>query len=374
MSTLKLVNLQHQSSNTPALVLDANNLVTVTGNLNVSNSLVVTGNTIHVGSTTFTGDIVPATSFIRNHIINGDMRIDQRYAGVANTPGATAYVIDRWKYGTSTASKITIQQSTVAPPGFSNSAKISVASAYTAAASDYFVLQQIIEGLNISDLAWGTYAAKTVTLSFWVQSSIAGTYFGCLQNSTPDRSYVYTYTINSAGTWEYKTITIPGCTDSSWTTLALDFDLGSGSTWQNAAGSWVSSNKFSNASQVNFVGTAGATFYITGVQLEVGTKATPYELQIYSDQLAQCQRYYFKKNNSGMRMFSSASNGYRQAFICFPVTMRATPTVSNLSATGTGSGTIASFQTTSQVGGAEVNVGNTTDVLDWNTADFAAEL
>ena len=120
---------------------------------------------------TAVGTVAMASSFKRNRIINGNMLIDQRNAGAAVTPTGITYTLDRWRYATSTASKLTFQQSTTAPAGFNSSTKISVASAYTAAAADYFVYQQPIEGFNIADLGFGTASAKTVTLSFWVQSS-----------------------------------------------------------------------------------------------------------------------------------------------------------------------------------------------------------
>jgi hypothetical protein len=241
-------------------------------------------------------NMTPYTGF-KNRIINGAMVIDQRNAGASVTPTGIAFSLDRWKYQTSQSSKLSFQQDTTAPAGFKNSLKISVASAFTAGAADYFVLQQPIEGFNCSDLSFGSASASTVTLSFWVRSSLTGTYSGCLQNATPDRSYVFTYTINSANTWEQKTITITGDQSGTWSTgnttgIVVDFDLGSGSNYQNSAGSWVASNKFTNASQANFVGTAGATFYITGVQLEKGSTATSFDYRPYGTELALCQRYY----------------------------------------------------------------------------------
>jgi hypothetical protein len=272
----------------------------------------------------------------RNRIINGNMAVDQRNAGAAVTPTGSGYILDRWKYATSQASKLTFQQSATAPSGFNNSTKISVASAYTASASDYFVYQQIIEGYNVADLNFGTASAKTVTLSFWVQSSLTGTYSGCLQNGTPDRSYVFTYSIASANTWTQISITIAGDTTGTWNTtngngLTVDFDLGSGSNYQNAAGSWVADNKFTNSAQANFVGTASATFYITGVQLEVGSVATPFEYNKYSDQLAQCQRYCYVSYSGTIytphAYGYSVTSTYTRIGFQPPVTMRAAPSL-----------------------------------------------
>lgn len=257
--------------------------------------------TTGLGTISAAGTVVMGSSFLRNRIINGAMILDQRNSGAAVTPTAPAYTLDRWQYQTNTASKITLQQSTDAPAGFTNSIKISVASAYTAGTTDYFVLQQIIEGYNTYDLSFGSASAKTVTISFWVKSSLTGTYSGCIQNGTPDRSYVYTYSISSANTWEYKTVTIPGDTTGTWNKtngngITLDFDLGSGSNWQNAAGSWAAANKFSNSSQANFVGTAGAIMYFSGVQFEVGSVATQFERRQYMQELVLAQRYYVGAN------------------------------------------------------------------------------
>jgi hypothetical protein len=292
------------------------------------------------GNVSTTGTAVMGSSFLRNRLINGDMRVDQRNAGAAVTPTVAAYVLDRWVYQTSTASKLTIQQVSTAPTGFVNSTKISVASAYTASAANYFVYQQSIEGFNVSDFGFGSATAKTVTLSFWVQSSLTGTYSGCLQNATNDRSYVFTYSISVANTWTQISITIAGDTTGTWATgntigITVDFDLGSGSNWQNAAGSWVAGNKFSNSAQANFVGTAAATFYVTGVQLEVGSIATPFERQIYNNQLAQCQRYYI----AGTSIWVGSSAARSTAFTG---PMRASPTIS-----GGGTGFTIASQTAS---------------------------
>ena len=350
---------------------------------NVTGNLTIAG-TMTAANANVTGTVVMSSSFKRNRIINGNMVIDQRNAGAtANGSGGTkTYPVDRfYSQLYNTTGNTTGQQSSTAPSGFTNSMKISVQTADTSVgATDQVWYGQDIEGFNVSDFGFGASGAATITLSFWVYSNVTGTYCVTFKNSAENRGYTAEYTISASNTWEKKIITLAGDTTGTWLTtngagLKVWFVLMAGSSQQTTANTWnAASGSIATSNQVNFMSSTSNAWYITGVQLEVGTKATPYEMQIYSDQLAQCQRYYFKKNNSGMRMFSSASNGYREAFICFPVTMRATPTVSNLSATGTGSGTIASFQTTSQVGGAEVNVGNTTDVLDWNTADFAAEL
>ena len=275
----------------------------------------------------------------RNRIINGDMRIDQRNAGAqitaANLTTAT-YMVDRWRYGGSQTLKFTAQQNAgaVTPPiGFTNYLGMTVASAYSVVASDYFFVDQLIEGFNTSDLAWGTANAKAVTLSFQVYSSLTGTFGGAIRNGAVNRSYPFSYTISSANTWTSVTITISGDTSGTWatnntTSLDISFGLGAGSTLSGTAGAWAASNYVSATGAVSVVGTASATFYITGVQLEVGTVATPFERQIYSTQLAQCQRYAYKSIGSTgtycyFPAFGAADATTTAQFVeMFPVPMR----------------------------------------------------
>ena len=268
----------------------------------------------------------------RNKIINGAMVIDQRNAGASTTPTTSGtYTLDRWRVTLSVASKFSIQQSTTAPTGFNFSTLITSASAYSVGASEQFALTQFIEGYNTSDLMWGTSDAKTVTLSFWVLSSLTGT-FGCvLKNNANDRSYPFTYTISSANTWEYETITIAGDTSGTWVGatndigLRVQFSLGTGSTLSTTAGAWASGNYSSATGAVSVVGTNGATFYITGVQLEAGTTASPFEYRQYGTELALCQRYYQQVTN-GFVAFRGDSSGL---FSFNPyVSMRTVPTSS----------------------------------------------
>lgn len=243
----------------------------------------------------------------RNRIINGDMRIDQRNAGASVTPIGGQYVIDRWRSESSsgTGGAYSIQRSAVAPAGFNNSALMTVTTADTSIASrDYYDFQQFIEGFNVADLGWGTASAQTITISFWVRSSITGTFAGSVGNGAANRSYVFTYTINAANTFEYKTVTIPGDTTGAWLTgngrgILLTFDLGNGSSYQASAGSWVGQYAVGTASSVKLIANAGATFYITGVQLEAGTVATPFERRDYGRELMMCQRYFEKSFPQG---------------------------------------------------------------------------
>jgi len=235
----------------------------------------------------------------RNRIINGAMVIDQRNAGASVTPTDGQYSVDRWKTSLNVASKFSLQQSTTAPAGFINSLLATSLSSYSIGAGEVTGVQQLFEGLNVADLAWGTASAATVTLSFWVRSSLTGTFGGSLRNSAANRSYPFSYTISSANTWEQKSVTIAGDTSGTWLTtngigIQLYFSLGAGSTFSSTAGSWQSGNYISTTGAVSVVGTNGATFYITGVQLEKGTVATPFEFRSFGQELALCQRYFEK--------------------------------------------------------------------------------
>lgn len=248
---------------------------------------------------------------LKNRIINGAMVIDQRNAGASvSTTGiaAAGYTVDRWAYFVSVASKFTVQQNaaSVTPPaGFTNYLGATSSSAYSIGAGDYFGLQQAIEGFNISDLAWGTANAKTVTLSFWVYSSLTGTFSGSLRNPTAyNRSYIFSYSIPVANTWTQISVTIVGDTTGTWVTnsnagILLFFSLGSGSTYSGTAGSWTSGNLVTTTGATSVVGTNGATFYITGVQLEIGSTATPFERRLYNQELINCQRYYETNFDNG---------------------------------------------------------------------------
>jgi len=228
----------------------------------------------------------------KNRIINGAMVIDQRNAGASITQGTTGtqYSVDRWGIYGNVASKFTAQQSTTAPAGFINSLLITSSSAYSIAAGDNFLLYQKIEGLNTTDLAWGTASASSVTLSFWVRSSLTGTFGGSIQNSAQNYCYPFSYTISSANTWEQKTITITGPTSGTWLTtngigVGVQFGIGVGSTYSGTAGSWAATTYISATGATSIIGTSGATWYVTGVQLEKGSTATSFDYRPYGTEL-----------------------------------------------------------------------------------------
>jgi len=276
----------------------------------------------------------------RNRIINGAMVIDQRNAGASVTPTGNGYTLDRWRAEISASSKFSVQQNagSVTPPtGFTKYLGITSLSAYSVSSSDYFLIKQAIEGNNIADLGWGAAGASTVTLSFKVYSSLTGTFGGALQNADASRSYPFTYTISSANTWTSISITIAGDTTGTWQTgtsagIIVYYGLGVGSTYSGTAGAWASANYVSATGATSVVGTNGATFYITGVQLEAGTTASPFEYRQYGTELNLCQRYYYANTLTNYPAFHYASSAYTA--IVLPVTMRTTPTL-----TSTGQGT-----------------------------------
>jgi hypothetical protein len=276
----------------------------------------------------------------KNRLINGAMVIDQRNAGASVTPTSDdTYTLDRWKTRLSNASKFSVQQQTsVVPVGFTNALKVTSLAATSLGASDYYLVQQQIEGFNVADLGWGTANAKTVTISAWVYSSLTGTFGGVITNSSFARSYPFSYTISSANTWTQISVTIAGDTSGTWLTtngvgMQVVFSLGMGSTYSGTAGAWVSATLLSVTGATSVVGTNGATFYITGVQLEKGSTATSFDYRPYSAELAMCQRYY--ETTARFQSGVAGSGGTNYATMVFKVTKRATPTVS-----GSGTGTI----------------------------------
>jgi len=320
------------TAGTQAVLVDASQNTTLTGNLNA-----------------------PNTFGFKNRIINGGMVIDQRNAGASVTQdtSGTQYCLDRWNiYGT-VASKFTVQQTpsatetgyaTRVAAGFTNYLAITSASAYSVSASDVFQLQQMIEGFNTSDLAWGTASAKTVTLSFLVYSSLTGTFGGSLVNSAANYSYPFTYSIPVANTWTSISVTVAGPTAGTWIGatngigIRVYFGLGVGSTNSGTAGSWSANLYRSATGAVSVVGTSGATFYITGVQLEKGSTATSFDYRPYATEFIYCQRYYEVGEST---FYGPAGTNYFP--IPFAVYKAISPTVTR---TGVGSITGATAGTT----------------------------
>jgi hypothetical protein len=287
--------------------------------------------------------LAPASAVFRNRIINGAMVIDQRNAGasVTNSAATTTYTLDRYGiYGTA-ASKFTCQQNagSVTPPvGFSNYMGFTSLSNNSPAATDEYIFNQRIEGFNTSDLAWGTANAKTITISAWVYSSLTGTFSGALANSASNRFYPFSYSIPTANTWTNISVTIAGDTTGTWvgatngTGINVKFNLGTGSTYLGTANAWTSTFANGVTGSVNVLGTNGATFYITGVQLEVGTNATSFDYRPYGTELALCQRYYYASNSGGVTNGTPSFYSYGVntnsigGVFKHPVSMRAAPT------------------------------------------------
>jgi len=301
-------------------------------------------------------------STMKNRIINGDMRIDQRNVGAASpipvSIGA-GYLVDRWRYASVAVGKFTAQQNqgSVTPPtGFTNYLGLTSSAATSLGATDYYLIGQPIEGYNIADLGWGTANAKTVTLSFQVYSSLTGTFGGALQNGAGNRSYPFTYSIPTANTWTTISVTIAGDTSGTWYKdnslgIYVWFGLGVGSTYSGTAGSWSTSTVYTATGATSVVGTSGATFYFTGVQLEVGSSATGFQYRQITDEYVLCKRYYNKSYDltvapgtasilgcTAMRTFGYYPT-YYSGTIYFGAPMRASPTMTAYNPVSGASGT-----------------------------------
>lgn len=296
------------------------------------------GNTASINGATPTNDNLMG----RNRVINGAMEIDQRNAGAAVTVGGS-YPVDRFQMTNTSDGAFSAQQDSSAPAGFVNSLKVTTTTADgTLTTTQRLTVRHIIEGTNIRDLAWGSASAKTITISFWVRSSLTGTFGGSLQNGAGNSSYPFTYSISSADTWEQKSVTITGDTSGTWLTttgrgILVFFGLGAGPDISGTAGAWAGASYTSATGAVSVIGTLNATWYITGVQLEAGSVATSFERRSYGQELALCQRYYYKigpaATGSRVGVGYAASTTLSDTLFVFPVTMRSAPTA--LEQTGT---------------------------------------
>jgi hypothetical protein len=302
---------------------------------------------------TFPNSSTQAVGFygFKNRIINGAMVISQRGTSFSYNNN-TAYCLDRYqvRYGSSggTAGTATVTQSSSAPVGFVNSLLLTVGTARTNTSGDRFNIEQSIEGFNIADLGWGTANAKPITLSFWVNSSVTGTYGICFSNFS--YGYAVNYSIPVANTWTQISVSIAGPTVGTWNTtnsagFLVSFDLGMGSDVRESTGSWQAGTFLGANGSTNLVANAGATFYITGVQLEAGSTATSFDYRPYGTELALCQRYYTtlpSQNGTatGTGRTLGTCNGSNTAIagnLFFPVSMRTAPTITiygNASTTG----------------------------------------
>ena len=359
-----------QTNGTTAISIDASQAVTFAGAVSLSGNQTTTGNLTVNGNTTL-GDASTDTVLMtgapsiggaglgmgmgfRNRIINGAMVIDQRNAGASVTPTDGGFDVDRWRFQLSQSSKLSAQQNagSVTPPaGFKNYLGITSLSAYSSVSTDYFWVAQFIEGFNTADLGFGSSSASTVTVSFWVRSSLTGAFSGALVNADSNRSYPFSYTISAANTWEQKSVSIAGDQSGTWVGatsgngLGVYFNLGTGSNRQGTANAWAAADYRGGVTgSVSVVGTNGATFYITGVQLEKGSTATAFDYRPYGTELALCQRYYQQIGKSNNVSYQPYTTGVvtltTVAFMLMslPVVMRATPTFTFNGATNTFTG------------------------------------
>lgn len=283
--------------------------------------------TTALGTISTPGTVQMGSSFLRNRIINGDMRIDQRNAGAAvnGNGGTQTFPVDRfYSQIYNTTGNTTGQQSSVAPADFTNSLKISVQTADSSLGStDAVWYGQNIEGYNVADLNLGSATnARSFTLSFWVYSNVTGTYCICIKNSAENRAYVAEYTINASTTWEKKSITISGDTTGTWLTtngtgMKVWFALMAGSSYQTTPNVWSAGTGgvFATSNQVNLLSSLSNYWQVTGVQLEVGSVATPFERRQYGQELALCQRYFQSTFNAGVAPAQNVSS----SMVCFPV-------------------------------------------------------
>lgn len=289
--------------------------------------------------------IASGLSHFRNRIINGDMRINQRANTSYSINSGNIYTLDRWEGVESHANSVfAVQQSSDVPTGsgFSNSAIVTITTAGTTGPNDISIFRQQIEGFNVADFDFGTASAKTISLSFWVKSSVTGTYALAVSNSANNRHYIRHYTINSANTWEYKTLTIPGDTTGTWLKtndvgLRLKFTLAAGTNYRGTVDTWNAADVIGTSSAVNLASTLNATWQVTGVQLEQGSYATTFERRPYGMELALCQRYYYRFNSGGNPSLfaitaSMASDTSQLCYIKTPVPMRTSPTCSSSAA------------------------------------------
>ena len=341
----------------------------------------------------------------RNRIINGAMVIDQRNAGasVSVNPSNTLYMcVDRWygyAYPSGTTGAYTLQQKSDTPPAnFSNYLRATVTTARTLTSTDYFAIEQRIEGYNIADLACGTSNAKSFTVSFWVRSNLIGQYSVSSYGSSAGLPIAYT--INQANTWEYKTLTFPSVTSATFSAssttngqgMVLVWALGMPSSYSGASGT-LGSNFWAATGNVNLMATVGNTIDITGVQLEAGTTASPFEYRQYGTELALCQRYYCKSYQQSVAPATSTTLGVTGViastasllvggFNTWPVTMRTTPTVTIYSQIGTSgklsapgavdTGTTVISETPSEKGAVGINSAGGFTIGSWYYGHFVA--
>ena len=300
----------------------------------------------------------------KNFIINGDFQIWQR-ATAATAASNTYSTVDRWALSESTDGAYTSERSTDTPTGTGYSLKLQVTTADTSiAAAQYSYILHEIEAQNLQSLQYGTSSAKTLTLSFWVKSNKTGTYTIVIVKRDSTAYFIpVEYTISSANTWEKKEITItPTAGSTSLITasagaiandnghgIQLGFGLAWGSNYHGTSNTWSASTHYGTSNQVNWMDSTSNNFYLSQVQLEIGETATPFEHRSYADELIRCQRYYQSMDYTFDYGTTSANIFYYTNF-SFPITMRATPTMT-ASAYGSNTGNATTQYSTTSVNG-----------------------
>ena len=373
--------LQLQTAGTTALTISSAQAISLTNALPIASG--GTGSTTLAGANiattnSSTQSITSINTFgFKNRIINGGQTINQR--GFSGTVASSSYTLDRFLIDTNLSSQVSVSQSTDAPTGFINSALITSLSAHSLGATDFCAYEQRIEAYNIYDFGWGTANAKTVTLSFWVKSSLSGTFGICLQGG---QYYPVTYSIPTANTWTYVTVTIVGSTSGSWGTttstgVAILFGLGVGSTYSGTSGAWTNSLAIGATGATSVISTNGATWQISGVQLEVGTQATSFDFRDYGRELILCQRYYFSFNlpvdtNTAYPAVVYANPIVLLQPLPFTNNFRATPTVT--ATIGTANPTFRQYDGTNPqsptVTGLSLSLRNTSAPFIWGELQY----
>ena len=298
-----------------------------------------------VAATSFSGsgeNLTRTTPYShRNIIINGKADVFQRVLGgsqISCNAGSNFYCMDRWyARGESSLGVFSLIQQDISSEGIGapHAIRVNVTTNVTPASGDVYKIAQRIEGKNIGHLSFGTSGARTITLSFLVKSSVTGTHGGSLMNSAQNRSFPFTYTISNPDTWEQKSITIPGDTGGTWLIntgigLELNFDMGSGSAKRGTAGgAWIAARAEGANGTVQLISTSNANWYVTKVQIEEGSTATPFEHRSYGDELRRCQRYFFNIHGSngyrtGITCYANSSSACR-GVVYFPAPMRINP-------------------------------------------------
>ena len=305
-------------------------------------------------TTRITPDLINGNLGLRNRLVNGSMLINQRGNSSFSIPSATGtYICDNWIAGAVLGGgAITISNDSSVPTGtgFTNSINCSTTSTRTLGTSEYAVIQTGIEGYRMNDFNFGSASAKTIAISFWVYGSTAATYGGSIMNSGTSRSYPFSYTLNSTFAWEQKTIVIPGDITGTWNNAAnlgmrINFLLAGGSNMLGTANTWATNNFYGATGNAGIMGAISRQLAFAGVQVEIGPSASSFDFKGYAQDLADCQRYYYRQKATTISQpfyvpVNAIGAASANAPIRFPVPMRVAPTALEQSGTAGNYGVI----------------------------------